>query len=374
MDTVTAFSPRRQDSPLTTAIADPSRTLAVTATYQLSEDGRKASLLAGGNGRALQQLTIQVPVNRLHLVNVDAHGIARLKLKPRYELNEVQRVVRIDEVPTYDAPPDLEDLFRDAARNHQLERTYRATREAAKHQRRDAGRERRAQVAQAFLSDPTQRAVAHPVPTPTQCVVATPQGRLFFDSTKHDGVAHDVPAEAYRRFRADLRTRREHGQQLRAAQLALHEEKKRFVAEWITAHGTPEHRARQAAEVLPITDGVEAIADYLFAPLNGHPRYLRDALSQLQALVHQAPGHADTVVKHKDLLVTTSELKQTTSAQWVVVNEFRALVPDATVTLQSQRIRWRRDGRVALPPACAVLVVQQFGPLTLRREYRAPSS
>ena len=372
METVTAFLPRRQDSPLTTALADPSRTLAVTATYQLSEDGRKASLLAGGNGRAVQQLTIQVPANRLHLVSVDAQGVARLKLRPRYELNEVQRVVRIDEVPTYDAPPELEDLFRDAARNHQLERTYRVTRETVKQHRRDAGREHRTQVAQAFLSDPTKRAVAHPVPTPTQCVVATPQGRIFFDSTKHDGVAHDVPAEAYRRFRADLRTRREHGQQLRAAQLALHEEKKRFVAEWITAHGTPEQRARQAAGVLPIADGVEAIADHLFAPLNGHPRYLRDALPQLQALVHQAPGHEHTAVTHKDLVVTTSELKQATSTQWVLLNEFRTLLPDATVTLQTQRTRWRRDGRFALPPLYAILVIQRMGPLTLRREYGAP--
>jgi hypothetical protein len=42
--------------------------LAVTATYLLSEEGRKASLLEGGNGRATQEIIVEVPANRLHLV------------------------------------------------------------------------------------------------------------------------------------------------------------------------------------------------------------------------------------------------------------------------------------------------------------------
>jgi len=41
---------------------------AVTASY-LVEDGRKASLLSGGKGRALQELVIQVPANRRSLSN-----------------------------------------------------------------------------------------------------------------------------------------------------------------------------------------------------------------------------------------------------------------------------------------------------------------
>src|SRR5438552_11963445 len=115
MDTVTAFA-RRQESvaPVATATVDANRTLAVTATYLLSEEGRKASLLAGGDGRAVQELTVQVPTNRLHLVSVDANGVARLKLRPRYEMDGEQRVVRIDAAPIYEAPPDIEDLFREA--------------------------------------------------------------------------------------------------------------------------------------------------------------------------------------------------------------------------------------------------------------------
>ena len=51
MDTVTAFAPRRQEaitSVLTLENPETTKALAVKATYLLSEDGRKASLLAGG--------------------------------------------------------------------------------------------------------------------------------------------------------------------------------------------------------------------------------------------------------------------------------------------------------------------------------------
>jgi hypothetical protein len=45
---------------------------------------QEASLLAGGDGRAVQQIALHVPANRLHLVSVDKQGVARLKLRPRF--------------------------------------------------------------------------------------------------------------------------------------------------------------------------------------------------------------------------------------------------------------------------------------------------
>ena len=66
MDTVARFEPRRTDQAGETALQpDPKQRLAVVARYLLSEEGRKASLLSGGNGRALQEVTIHVPANRL---------------------------------------------------------------------------------------------------------------------------------------------------------------------------------------------------------------------------------------------------------------------------------------------------------------------
>src|SRR3954451_11146694 len=297
MDTVTVLNDRRlQSVPDGPKPVDVGRTLAVTATYALTEEGRKASLLAGGDGRAVQEIAVEVPSNRLHLVSVDANGVARLKLRPQYRVGNDQRVARIDTPHEYDSPPSIEDMFREAARNHQLESTYQADRRTARSKRRDSERDTRAEVAQAFLGDPNRRALAHPPPTPKRCCVATEHGRVLFDVDSDTPPAKDVPPEAHRRFRGDLRARQERNQQGRAAQLALHEEKKRFIAEWVASHGTAEQKERQAAGVLPIDEALEAIADDTFAVLQDRPRYTRDGVARLQASLRQDPRYVDAVV------------------------------------------------------------------------------
>src|SRR3954468_17009141 len=166
MDTATVLNDRGpQPVPNGPKGVEVGRELAVKVTYVLTEEGRKASLLAGGDGRALQEMTVQVPSSRLHLVSVDANGVARLKLRPRYQIKEDQGVVRTDSPPEYDAPPSLEDLFHEAARNHQLESTYHDERRTSRSKRRDNTREARAEVAKSFMADPTRRALAHPAPT-----------------------------------------------------------------------------------------------------------------------------------------------------------------------------------------------------------------
>ena len=372
MDTVTAFAPRRNEalsSVGTFESPEVAKILSVTVTYLLSEDGRKASLLSGGDGRARQELTVQVPANRLHLVTVDLEGVARLKLRPRYELDGEQRVRRIDEIPTYDAPPTIDDLFRDAARNHQLERTYESERRALKQRRRDAEGERRQHLAEAFLADPAQRALLHPAPTPKRCYVATGTGRILFDAATDLGIARDVPAEAHRRFRADLRARRERNLQDRSAQLALHEDKKRIIAEWIAAHGTAEQKARQAAGVLPLDEAIEAMTDQAFSKLAARPPYVQDGADRLQAQVNGLPEHAGAVITRPDVVVTSADVAHMTAAQFAVVQDLKALMPDATVTLRMHKIAWKQDPRVSLPPVFGVLVTQRVEPFTFRREY-----
>jgi len=372
MDTVTAFAPRRQDvlttvmPPLSTETA---KTLAVTATYLLSEEGRKASLLEGGDGRALQEIRVDVPTSRLHLVTVDLEGVARLKLRPRYELDGEQRVRRIDQMPTYDVPPTIDDLFKDAARNFQLERTYEAERRAVKDRRREAERDRRTTIAQAFLSDATLRALVHPAPTPKRCYLATDSGRIPFDATIDVGPARDVPPEAHRRFRADLRARREQNLQDRTGQLALHEEKKRVIAEWIAAHGTPEQQARQAAGVLPMDEAIDAMTDRAFAAVAEYPQYVHDGVARLQEYLTQIPEHANAVVMRNDVQVTSANLDQMTAAQFALLQEVKRLIPGATVTLRVHKIAWKRDPRVTLPPIFGILVTQRIEPFTFRREY-----
>src|SRR5262249_2543006 len=153
------------------------RTFPVIATYYLSEEGRKASLLAGGDGRAVQDVKVEIPTNRFHLVSVDADGAARLKLRPRYFLNDSQEVVRNDGPPIFDSVPAVEDLLKEAARNHQLERAYRAERAERQRKRREGGFDAHQKMAEEFLADSTRRAMEHPKPTPRKCYLRTKSGR-----------------------------------------------------------------------------------------------------------------------------------------------------------------------------------------------------
>jgi hypothetical protein len=353
------------------AVPELPRALTVTAVYHLSEAGRKASLLAGGDGRAVQQITVQVSANRMHLVSVDVQGMARLKLRPRYDIDANQRVVRLDDAPTYDVPPTVDELFREAARNHERERVYQAERTVTQAKKREADRERRLQVAQAFLTERSQRAVMHPAPSPKRCYVSTDQGRVLFDVATDEGPARDVPPEAHRRFRADLAAKHEKNQQDRAAQLALHEEKKRYIAEWIAEHGTPEQQARQAAGVLPMEEAIEAITDQAFAAIADHPSYARDGNERLQAHLRGLPEHADAVVSPTDLVVVSSNAIKATAQQWAVVQSVQQALPGATVTLRAHRITWKRAPQAPALTLFGVLATLKVGPFVLRREFAA---
>lgn len=345
------------------------KSLSATATFILSEEGRKASLLAGGDGKAVQTVALNVPASRLHLVAVDRQGVARLRLRPRFEVDANQRVVRLDSSPAFDTPPAPEELLRLAARNHELEQTYHSARTAASLTRQDAQREVRERVAQAFLSDPAQRALAHPPPTQRRCCVEAEGRRIVFDVSEDPILAKTVTREATRRFRADQRVKREQNLQERAKQLALHEEKKRFAAEWIAAHGTAEQQARQAAGVLPMAEVIAAIADQTFAPAGDRAVYVRDGAGRLQALLRRVPEHADANVVTADVIAETSIARTASATEWEYVQNLQSLFTGATVTLMTQRLRWRRAPAAVEARETFVAVSLAIGPFVLRREF-----
>ena len=370
METVTRFAERQAGS--VSAIPTPgpevARTLSVTASYLLSEDGRKASLLAGGDGRAVQQIPLQVPANRLHLVSVDKQGIARLKLRPRFERDSERGIVRIDASPIYDAPPTVDELYRAAAKNHELESAYYAQRVAQRSKRSDDDRARRESVAEAFFADKGQRAIAHPPPSAKQCYIMTERGRLLFDVSTDQGRAKEVPPEAHRRFRADLRAKDERNRQDRAEQLALHEEKKRFIAEWVAANGTDEQKVRQAAGMLPMAEAIEGITDQEFA-INGRlPVYTRDGAERLQAFLREHCGLREAVVGPFDVTVRSNHAVKATADQWAVVQDLQRLVPDANVVLREHVLSSKQHESISLT-VFGVLVTKKHGPFVLRREY-----
>jgi hypothetical protein len=345
------------------------QTVRVRAVFRLSETGRRASLLTGGNGRRRQRLAFRMPASRMHLVHVDHGGTPFLKLRPRFEMRPDQRVVRIDEAPVYDAPPSVETLLQDAARNHELEAAYRAQGVAYRSARQDVTRSWRTQVAESFLRDTAQRALVHPSPTVRRCVIATERGRLEFDAKRDRGVARDVPPEALRRFHADLRARRERAEQTIVEFHSAYAEKQRLAREWMGDKGTSDQRARLAAGVLPLEEAVEAMTDEAFRALDRLPRYQSDGVARLQAHLRTFPPYATATVSELSLHVATRYLTDATAAQWAVRQEVQSAVPDARVYLRERVLSWRDDREAPRLRVVTVLGFLKRGPLTLRREF-----
>jgi hypothetical protein len=370
METVTRLVDRQFGSPsgAPTPCADAARTLSASASYLLSEDGRKASLLSGGDGRSFQQITLQVPANRLHLVSVDRQGVARLKLRPRFEM-DARGIVRIDKAPMYDAPPTVEELYRAAARNHELEATYYAQRAAHRDKRSDDDRARRQSLAEGFLADKSMRAVSHPPPTPRTCYVITDRGGVLFDVATDQGLARDVPPEAHRRFREDRRAHQDKVRQDQIAQAALHEEKKVFIAEWIKSNGTDDEKARHAAGLLPMAEAVRRIADRVFAAIDTRPVYLHDGAQRLQNLIRQITGSADVVVTEADVVARSAHAIMATAAEWAAIRHIQEHLPEAHVVLRHHQLLSRRHQGVPSIVIIGALVTLKHGPFVLRREY-----
>jgi hypothetical protein len=347
------------------------QSLKVTVVYGLSEEGRKASLLSGGDGRGRQLLSIQVPPSRFHLVAVDPSGTARLKLQPRYELSDSERVVRHDGPPVYDVPPTLDDLYRDAARNHELERLFVAQRQAWRGQRREADRERRAAAAREFLSNVAHRAIVHPAPTPKRCFIQTSNGRLMFGVESDTGIAREVPPEAHRRFRNDLHSRRQRNLNQRAEQEALHERKKAAAADWVAAHGTDDQKSRAAVGLLAIDEVIDAMTMDAFRAASDIALYERDGAERLQDHLRAATGETQVVVPAADLQVSSSDSSSATAEQWSLVSRLQAMFPDAAVKLREHRLTSRRHPAAPLI-MYGILVTRRVGPFNLRREFAAP--
>jgi hypothetical protein len=373
METATVSILRRSE-PSTEGVSpkrDVARTLTVKGIYILSESGRKASLVTGGTGRAVQEIELDIPTNRLHLVHVDPDGNAYLKLRPRYDVRPDGRVAQIDSPPMFDRPPTNDELLLAAAKNHELERAY-VGQGGRRARKREALSDVRARLAETFLSNPELRALVHPPPEPKRCYVDSPNGRVLFDASRDEGVARDVPAEAHRRFRADERARRERNTHERARRIALHEEKMRFAAEWVAANGTPDQQQRQAIGLLPIDEALEAMAVELFAPLRQWPLYIRNGPAVFQAHLRRYPEFERVVITERELDVADADAVQATAAQWARAQEARSMLPDATVMLRSHRLTWRGHPEAPALTLYGLLVVRTIGPFVLRREFAVP--
>jgi hypothetical protein len=186
------------------------------------------------------------------------------------------------------------------------------------------------------------------------------------------GLARDVPAEAYRRLQRDRQADRERRRQQWSTDLAVHEDKKRFVAAWIAEHGTADQKARHAAGVLPAEEVTAAVADEAFAALCDRSRYVGLDHLELQAHVRRYPTHHNAVLLPVDLAVTVTNAASVTAEQWKVVEKVREILPDAEIVVRAHSVRWKKDLNVPPLVAFGVRVTRKIGPFILKREYAAP--
>jgi hypothetical protein len=272
----------------------------------------------------------------------------------------------------YDAPPSIEALLQEAARNHELEAAYHAQGIAYRSTRQDVTRSWRSQVAESFLRDTTQRALRHPSPTPRHCVIATARGRMAFDTKRDRGLARDVPQEALRRFHADIRARRERAEGAVVEFHSAYAEKQRRAREWMGEHGTADQRARLNAGVLPLEEAVDAMTEEAFRTVDHLPRYQHGGVAQLQTHLRAFPPYAKATVSELSLHVSTRYLTDATSSQWAVMKEVQSAVPEARVYLRERVLSWTDEPKAPRLRIVTVLGFLKLGPLTLRREFCVP--
>ena len=125
MDAIAHAATRRLDSSLH-AVGTPTPAIPVEKCADVVRDRGLPAVRGWTQGvavewrqrRAEQRLKVSVPLTRLHLVHVDANGVARLKLRPQFKMSTDQRIIKIKLAPVYDHPPAIDELFQDAARNH----------------------------------------------------------------------------------------------------------------------------------------------------------------------------------------------------------------------------------------------------------------
>jgi hypothetical protein len=266
-------------------------------------------------------------------------------------------------------PPTVEELYRAAAKNHELEAAYFSQRTAVRTKRADDDRARRQNVAEAFLADKGVRAASHPPPTPKSCYVVTERGGVLFDVSIDQGLAKDVPPEAHRRFRADQRAYQEQVRQDQIAQATLHEEKKHFITEWIRANGTEEEKARHAAGVLPMAEAIARISDEVFAAVNTRPAYVHDGAQRLQKFIQQVTGSADAVVTPADVVARSAHAIMASAEEWAAIREIQERLPEAHAVLRHHLLSSRRHQGVPSIVIIGALVTLKHGPFVLRREY-----
>ena len=248
-----------------------------TVFYSLSEAGRKASLLAGGDGREQQTISGELTADNIDLFAIDDGGIARAAIgdlvmeHPRgYDNPGFWKSGRSS--PLQDAPPTWEQAVlavQDAASTARAKAAEKAVaEEAAMAQERMNIAHNAAIVAEwerGLLADPAARM---PGNTYTGGVSHEIYTQLRFPPYLNDILSAGFRSEMRRRKEADEAEAARGKADALKVQLAL-------VSEFVATHGTASQIMRYEAGLLPSLELKELIAADLFSGLAEFPRYAK---------------------------------------------------------------------------------------------------
>jgi len=353
------------------------RPITATAVYYLSERGRKDALVQGISAEARQSLHLTVPPEDVELLHVTPGGAAFLALTPRYETLPDGRYVRFDDPPVFDHVPTADELLAYARAAYTIRQTIRAD-YAGKRQARDAEqREKKATIAQAFLSDATARPAPNPIPNKYVCWLVERDGRLMKFRHTDPPPGGLVPAEAERRRRADAAVKRAAGQARMNANATRADEKRAAIETWVAEHGTPDQRARFEAGVLPPSEVLRCLTEATLAPIAAtYPVYRPIRPEELQARFDADPSWSTVRLPALEFAVEIQESQVTAKPHhWAAIQEIQRAIPGATVVLRRDRAYWKGDpsGRAPVIIRYALRVTVPVGPFTLKRVVAAPA-
>jgi len=84
-------------------------------------------------------------------------------------------------------------------------------------------------------------------------------------------------------------------------------------------------------------------------------------------------GNAALVLTALDLTIAGSDATDATAAEWAVMQQLKARLPDADVKLRAHRLSWRRDPALPGLVIYGVLATRRVGPFIVRREFAVPA-
>jgi hypothetical protein len=304
--------------------------------YYLSEQGRRDSLLKGGNGHFEQTMFGSINEKDIELFSVDASGLVSFDAtttalfwwkasvpasKGHVVTQENGGVPQIH----WDIVPSWEDLLAIArqvkAQNDEMEAEDEAVR--TKHE----------QIGEAFINNPEARATK------------VEQHHVIVDG-KRFGEMHPVWFEARKRWKRD--------------QEELKQRNRATLAEWIQQFGDENQQQRLAAQLLPWQEAYDSAEEWFYAHLLPFQQYQRFTSDE----VCECARNGGTFCEIKFQSIDATEL---TADEWERFSEIQAAAPDATFQFREHRARCA----TAAAPIVRRGVIVKFtmGELGFKREF-----